>query len=333
VATSLGLAALLADDPQAAAAQWRAAIALDGAPAEAFYRLALMLLADAGVEGSLFETPPAVREARELFARGLEVAPEHVDTLVLYARTFLVGNDDPRPAVGAIRKARLARPLDIDALVVESALTARAGAVARAFRAIEGDIRPRNPDKADEAETLAGAGILSAAYDQAQGGDTKGAAGLLADALQHVRDESMRRNLREFHEALTSGDTLVLPDADEASIAVADAALQDYNEAIALANRGELEPAKRKLDELAVACPEPTICKLATERAAELGKVLRHNAAVGALEQAVELYQAGDVKRSVAMLRELELTIEDPALHEQVLDIMKQLGVKPLQKE
>ncbi len=332
VRTSLGMAAFMDDDHETAMKEWRAALQPDGSSAAPMYYLALMILDDERGQFDPSKTSEATLEARELLELGLKKQPEHFETLVAYARTFLAGTDEPGPAVGAIRLARNHRPLDIDALVVEAALTARAGAVARAFDIIYGDIEKRDPDKAEEAENLATNGILLAAYRQADDGDTEAAAAVLGEALEHVRDATLRDHVQDFYDVFSSGSKIVLSQDSEEEIDQANTAIRDFNAAIALVNSGDYDKAIQQFEEIASACAQPQACELARQKVAELRELVAYNTTVLSIKEALSLYQSGDIKKSIALLREMEESLEDPELRDMVLQTMKGLGVRPAKK-
>jgi len=331
VYTSLGAAALIHDDTEAAEKWWRQALATEGESAEAALALGSLALqlSDAQSLSDFMETPESFREARALFGRGLEERPDHFDLLVSFARTFIVGADDAAPGVGAIRMARRGRPMDADAIIVEAALTARAGAVERAYRVIHDGLGKSDPDKADEAERQVTQTVLVTAFQHAEKDERERGVAMLDEALRVVQLTDVRTKIGELRELLDNGGVLVV--APEGS--GAEDALARYNKAVSLANAGKLEQAVEELEAFVEDCDLEDLCDRARGQAADLRRVLHHNATVASINESIALYNANDFKKSTAILRELELELEPGELRDMLLQTMKSIGVRPAKKK
>ncbi|MCP3978162.1 MAG: hypothetical protein GY716_02365 [bacterium] len=329
--TARAAAAFYAEDPDAAEALLRAAIEAESASPEPYAILGEVLLTrfveSADAMRYHEQTPAPILESRALFGRALELDSEDYSSLVGIAQTYLFEGGDTAPGAAALGRARSLRPLDLDLLQIQASLLARSGNIEAAWALVTRELAPRDPDLAQVAAQFVVDGVLMTAMRSVER-DRDAALALIDRALATVDDARLRPELTEVREVIASGGSVYVAETPESEAAGAKS-IEIFNRAATAAQQGNLDEAVSLLDELIPICSEPKqLCETAVKQRNEMARVAEHNRIVDSVNRAVELANAGEVKKAITRLNELEQTVENPQMLARVRELLKSMGAR-----
>ena len=323
IAASRGIAAYKDGDSSAAEAEWGAAIESKAPSIVPYTSLAGLKIEQ--IVGSHDSIPAEMLEARTLLEKSLAMDPNHYYSLLAYASTFTLGDGEIGPALQTVEKARSQRPLDIYAMTIHAPLLAHSGKIKDAFNLVYRFIEPRDEATASETERSVVFAVQSAASEKISAEDREGATAVLDEALEQLRSATLREQLLEWRRVLTSGADIILGESDEKA-ALMEAEMDAFNSAISMLNEGRLDEAKEIFTRISTECTVERLCKRSTELIAEIDQRVAEEAIFAKVNKAVELVNGGSVKEGAAMLREALAETTDPAIAEQIRDMLKQIG-------
>jgi hypothetical protein len=324
----LGVAAMGAKDEPAAEVSLRRAVAGGGVTTEAAVLLAGVLL-DRGFKraseggGGRTSTPAEFLEARTLLSAALEREPQCFPALLDLAQTYVV-EADTAPGVAALVRARKLRPLEVDLAVQHACLLAAGGHPAEAWPLVERIVAPRSKEAAHRAASCVADGTFRSARFRLEAGDRAAAQAIVTQAVDSISDPALRSPLVQFQQVLAQGREIYFyNDAPKEH-----ATLERFNEAVGLANAGNLDGALERLDLLAKECAGGPLCERAVKLTAELRSRIAAKRIQARYNEAVDLANRGKRKEAIAALRALEQETTDPEALQHIRLLLGDLGAK-----
>ncbi|HKQ61905.1 MAG TPA: hypothetical protein VJS92_11495, partial [Candidatus Polarisedimenticolaceae bacterium] len=330
VETSLGVAQFAAAEKNDAEKHLRAAVAAGAETAEPYTLLAEIDLDRVARRGGDLDVAQ-LAEPRALLKQALAKDPQCFPALVDLARTY-VAETDTQPGVDAVEAARKLRPAELELLQLEACLLARGGKPAAAWPLAQRSLAGADEADARQTRGCVVGGTVASIRDRLRADDAAGAKQLLAAALEAIHDPEVTSQLTPFRQALDAGQLVFDDDADPAATPTPskrDELRAGYNEAVDLANADRTAEALAKLDALLQDCSDESACSRVKGLADQLRKRVQHNGWVKRYNEGVELLNAGKRKQAIAIFQALETEVDDAPLRERLLDMLRQLGVKP----
>lgn len=198
-------------------------------------------------------TPEEAVQARRLLERAVQIEPKLIQAQSLLGRTYLYGNDDPRPGIAPLERAILAIPSDHVAAYDLFLLYLRAGDVQAAQRIEATVLRfSKNPEIVDGAREA----LLRQSITRV---NSLASAGLIDEALELVRNAAMQSKDASFKQYLVELESQLQGFAAE------QLNIDTYNQAVSLANTGHYSEAEKLLADLSKRSLTPDL-RDATER-------------------------------------------------------------------
>lgn len=329
IEASLGIAGHYGKDAEAAEISLRKAVELGTDSAEPYGLLGEMLLnryfESPAARDVPATTPPVVAEARALMEDALRRQPGHFESLVALARSFLVARENPQRGLQAVELAKQLRPLDAYMLQIQAGLLARTGEIEAACAVIRRELRPKDPERADNAGLMVASGAMIAARIRLEADDRAGAKVILGAALEHLDESVPRSSLVEFHELVSGDGTILLTEGDDSE---EDASMTQFKEAMSLANGGDQAQALRKLKQIVENCQNEQVCNIAREVIVQMEPTVAHNEFVRQFNDAIRQANENDRKGAIETLRRLQSATEDPEKLAEIEKVLEALGVR-----
>jgi tetratricopeptide (TPR) repeat protein len=192
-------------------------------------------------------TPPGILLAREQFRNAIRLRPGWAEAYAGFGATYVPEVGPITEGIEALEKALALLPQQSDAVFNLAALHARNGDRDRARAVMQPLLsRSRDPEEIDRGrETL-----LQADYSRARTlliqGDTEGSLALFKSVLTQTRDRALKHSLE-------------MQIAEIEKTSEANRELDNYNQAVALANRGSYRKAAGLLDKLLREASDPDV--------------------------------------------------------------------------
>ena len=238
------------------------------------------------------ETPPLLLAARREFQRSLELDPDQAPSLAGLGKTW-VYERDPAPGIDALTRAYWAAPSRTDLLLDLIVVTANSGDTPGARRLLDRLLRPRgDAERTRLAEQAVAQAEIADAVDLFNAGRREEAREALRRIAEGARDRGTRSQAQ--------GQLLALGEAE-----VAEEEIEAYNQAVAAANRGDLEQASAGLQALIRTAGQEELRDAAASLLADVQALQHGNRLVRRFNRAIDKARNGELDEAIALLESI----------------------------